>query len=275
MKRYRIPSSLLIISLLFLAAFMLKHPQRKPVLYIIGDSTVKNGDGTGKNGQMGWGSVITPYFDTTKISVRNHALGGRSSRTFITEGRWDKVLEDLAPGDFVIMQFGHNDSGPLDDTARARGTIKGTGDESKEVFNPIMKKQEIVYTYGWYMRKYVNDTKAKGATAIVCSLIPRNTFKEGKVARSGGSDYGGWASEVAKSTGAFFIDINALIADQYDKMGAEKVNAFFPADHTHTNDAGARLNAAAVIEGLKLIPACSLNKYLAATAKKDVTRSGY
>src|SRR5687768_18121597 len=80
--------------------------QQKPVLFIIGDSTVKNGDGTGRNNQMGWGSVIHPYFDTTRLSIRNHAIGGRSSRTFITEGRWEKVLEQLKPGDFVIIQFG-------------------------------------------------------------------------------------------------------------------------------------------------------------------------
>jgi Lysophospholipase L1 and related esterases len=74
------------------------------------------------------GTVITPFFDTTKIDVRNHAIGGRSSRTFITDGRWDKILETLKKGDYVIMQFGHNDASPLDDTARARGTIKGIGE---------------------------------------------------------------------------------------------------------------------------------------------------
>ena len=82
------------------------------------------------------------------------------------------------------MQFGHNDASPLDDTARARGTIRGTGDESKEIYNPIMKKNEVVYTYGYYIRKYIRDIKAKGATPIVCSLIPRNNWKEGKVVRS-------------------------------------------------------------------------------------------
>src|SRR4051812_7945818 len=104
---------------------------QKPTLFIIGDSTVRNGDGTGKNNQMGWGSVIDAYFDTTAISIRNYALGGRSSRTFITEGHWDRVLQEIRPGDYVIMQFGHNDAGPLDDTARARGTIGGIGDESR------------------------------------------------------------------------------------------------------------------------------------------------
>lgn len=256
---------------ILLISFLVLPQQRNPVLYIIGDSTVKNGDGTGKNNQMGWGSVIAPYFDTAKIKVRNEALGGRSSRTFITEGRWDKVMEDLRAGDYVVMQFGHNDSSPLDDTARARGTIKGIGEESKEIYNPIMKKQEVVHTYGWYMRKYVNDARAKGAIAIICSPIPRNTFVNGKVARAG-NEYGGWSQQVAKTTGAFFIDLNALIADQYDIMGADKVNAFFPVDHTHTNDAGARLNAAAVVEGLKLITDCSLNKYLAVQVEKVITQ---
>ena len=94
------------IFLVLLSSFMILKKQ-KPVFYIIGDSTVRNGDGTGKNNQMGWGTVIDVYFDTTKISVRNHALGGRSSRTFITEGRWAKVLETLKKDDYVIMQFGH------------------------------------------------------------------------------------------------------------------------------------------------------------------------
>src|SRR5215471_12245876 len=87
----------------------------KPVFYIIGDSTVKNGKGKGDGGLWGWGNFLDGYFDTTRISVRNHALGGRSSRTFITEGHWDVVLSTLKKGDYVILQFGHNDSGPLDD----------------------------------------------------------------------------------------------------------------------------------------------------------------
>src|SRR5688572_8117447 len=150
-------SYLLITAAIIVSAFssFVLLQQQKPVLFIIGDSTVKNGDGTGRNNQMGWGSVIHPYFDTTRLSIRNHAIGGRSSRTFITEGRWEKVLSEMKPGDYVIMQFGHNDAGPLDDTARARGTIRGTGDESREIYNPITKKQEVVYSYGWYMRKYI------------------------------------------------------------------------------------------------------------------------
>src|SRR6476619_7401283 len=90
-----------------------------PTLYLIGDSTVHNGNGDGSNGQWGWGEPLADYFDAAKIKVVNRARGGRSSRTFLTEGLWDTVMAALQPGDFVIMQFGHNDPGPLDETARA------------------------------------------------------------------------------------------------------------------------------------------------------------
>ena len=250
---------LLFLSLIFLTAFIFK--KETPTLYIIGDSTVRNGDGTGKNGQWGWGSFLADYFDTTKIIIENDAIGGRSSRTFITEGRWDKILSKLKKGDFVLMQFGHNDSGPLDDTARARGTIRGTGNESKEIYNPITKKQEVVHSYGWYMRKYVNDTKEKKAIPIVCSLIPRNEWENNKVKRSD-STYTGWANEVANSSGAYYIDLNNKIALQYEAIGASAVASFFPADHTHTNREGALLNAKVVAEALRHLKGKPLKKYL-------------
>lgn len=247
---------------LFLLAGLVWRDQR-PTLYIIGDSTVKNGKGRGDGGLWGWGNFLDESFDTTRIAVRNYALGGRSSRTFITEGHWEAVRSQLKPGDFVIMQFGHNDGGPLDDTARARGTIKGIGEETKDIYNPIMKKNETVHSYGWYMRQYVNDTKAMGATAIICSPIPRDMFKDGKVLRASG-DYGGWAKEVADATGARFVDLNDIIADQYDRLGADSVKGFFPGDHTHTNAAGARLNAAAVVSGLRGLKGLALDDFLKA-----------
>ena len=242
------------------AAAKLVSEDEKPAFYIIGDSTVRNGDGNGKNQQWGWGSFIANYFDTAIIKVSNQAIGGRSSRTFITEGRWDKIMATMEKGDYVIMQFGHNDAGPLDDTARARGSIKGTGDELKEVYNPIMKKQEVVHTYGWYMRKYINDAKSKGAIPIVCSPIPRNDWKNGKVMRSVDS-YGKWAREVATNEGALFIDLNELVASKYEALGADAVKPFFPVDHTHTNIDGAKLNAEIVVNALKDIKPGKMKKY--------------
>lgn len=248
-------------SILMMSTSFLLLKKEKPVFYIIGDSTVKNGDGTGKNNQMGWGTVITPFFDTTKIDIQNHAIGGRSSRTFITEGRWDKIIATLKKDDYVIMQFGHNDASPLDDTARARGTIRGIGEDSTEIYNPIRKIKEIVHTYGWYMRKYVRETKAKGAIPIVCSLIPRENWKEGKIIRSIDS-WALWAKQIAEQEGAYFIDLNELIAAKYEQMGEAEVNKFFPADHTHTNLDGAKLNAEIVASELKRINPGKIKRYM-------------
>ena len=248
-------------SILILASSFLFFKKEKPVFYIIGDSTVKNGDGTGKNNQMGWGTVIIPFFDTNRINVQNHAIGGRSSRTFITEGRWNKILETLKKGDYVIMQFGHNDASPLDDTARARGTIKGIGEDSTEIYNPIRKIREVVHSYGWYMRRYVRETRAKGAIPIMCSLVPRDNWKDGKVVRSADS-YALWAKQIAEQDGAYFIDLNELIAAEYEKMGEQEVRKFFPADHTHTNLEGAKLNAAIVANALKKINPGNIIKHM-------------
>lgn len=253
--------AMLLFGLLF-SSFLLKPT--KPALYLIGDSTVKNGKGKGDGGLWGWGSYLHDYFDTTRISVENDALGGTSSRTFQTKGLWDKVLEKIKPGDYVIMQFGHNDSSPLDDTARARGTINGVGEDEKEIYNPITKMKEVVHTYGWYMRKFVNDAKGKGATVVVVSPIPRNSWKDGKVNRNNVNSYGAWAKEVAQQTGAYFIDLNKLIADIYDKEGEDKVKTtyFGTKDHTHTILAGAQLNAKCVADGIRATSGLKLAKYL-------------
>lgn len=237
-----------------------------PTLFIIGDSTVRNGQGDGRNGQWGWGDLVGPYFDSSKINVVNWALGGRSSRTYITEGHWNKVLADLKPGDFVMMQFGHNDGGPLNDNSRARGTIKGVGNESQEIDNQLTGKHETVHTYGWYMRKYVEDTRAKGATPIVCSMIPRKIWRNGKIVLNSG-DYAGWAEQVANAEHAPFVNLNEIIARKYDAMGPAKVDPLFGDPHTHTTLAGAKLNAAAVISGLKALTNDPLASYFSKKAK--------
>ncbi len=232
----------------------------KPVLYIIGDSTVQNNDGNGKNEYWGWGTLLNPYLDTTKITLRNHAKSGTSTRTFITDGRWTKVLETLKNGDFVIMQFGHNDQAAINDTSRAKGTLKGTGEEVQEIFNLKTKQQETVHTYGWYMRKFIREAKEKGAIPIVCSLVPREKWKKGKVDRE--IDYVNWAREMAWAEGAYFIDLNQIIVQKWEQIGPDAVKIFFPGDHTHTNKKGAELNAGSVIEGLLANKDCPLNKFL-------------
>src|ERR671927_136687 len=90
----------LVVLVTFIAATaFIIHSQNKPTLFIIGDSTVRNEDSMG---HRGWGSHIANYLDTTKISVSNQAMAGRSTRTFIKEGRWDKVINAIKPGDFLI-----------------------------------------------------------------------------------------------------------------------------------------------------------------------------
>jgi lysophospholipase L1-like esterase len=229
-----------------------------PTLYLIGDSTVN----TPTKGQQGWGTPLPALFDQSKITVVNRARGGRSSRTFYTEGLWEEVRDSLKPGDFVLMQFGHNDGGPLGD-GRARASLKGIGDETQDVDNKTTGKKETVHTYGWYLRKYIGNAKAKGATPIVLSPIPRNIWKDGKVARAA-NDYGKWAAEAAKSEGAFFVNLNEIIAKHYEEAGQPKVaeTYFTPTDHTHTTPEGAKLNAACVVEGIRSLKDCPLANYL-------------
>ena len=237
-----------------------------PTLYIVGDSTVRNGKGDGANGQWGWGDLIGKYFNPEKINVVNWALGGRSSRTFITQGHWDRVVSALKPGDFVMIQFGHNDSGPINDDSRARGTLRGIGEETQEIDNLLTKQHETVHTYGWYLRKYISDTKAKGATPLICSLVPRKIWKDGKIVRNS-ADYAGWAADVAKAEGVPFLDLNNIIADRYEQLGPDKVNPLFEDEHTHTTLAGAELNAEAVISALKDLTKDPLANYLSAETK--------
>ena len=236
--------------------------QNTPTLFLIGDSTVK----VGTKGQMGWGEQIAKYFDATKIKIDNRARGGRSSRTFLTEGLWDATLKGMKAGDFVLMQFGHNDGGANYTGDRGRSSLKGNGDETKEVTHDG-GKTETVRSYGWYLRKYVADAKAKGATPIVLSLIPRNRWGEDvKVFRSGTNDYGQWAKEAAQAEAVSFIDLNSIVADQYDKMGKAAVDPLFGGDWTHTNPEGAAFNARCVVSGLKGLDKHPLAAYLAADA---------
>ena len=233
-----------------------------PTLFIVGDSTANNN----AQGAQGWGDPFIPHFDASKIKVLNRARAGRSSRTFITEGLWDQVLAAMKRSDFVLIQFGHNDGGAINDASRARGSLPGTGEETQEIDNLLTKQHEIVHTYGWYMRKMITEAKAKGATPIVLSLTVRNIWNDGKVERGSGH-YGQWAAELAKSQQVLFIDLTRMIADEYEKLGEEKVKALFGPDHTHTSPAGAELNASLVVEGIKALKNCPPKSFLLRGAK--------
>ena len=221
-----------------------------PTLFLVGDSTVRNGKGDGGGGQWGWGEPLVAFFDTSRVNVVNRAIGGRSSRTYITEGHlWDTVAL-LKPGDVVLVQFGHNDGGIPDEPTRARSSLPGVGDEVREIENPILKRHEVVHTFGWYMAEYVAAIESKGATAILCSPIPRKTWKDGKVVRNA-ANYGGWARAVAEREHVGFIDLDEIIGARYDALGEARVEPLFADPHTHTSLAGAELNAESVVIGLK------------------------
>ena len=247
----------LLVLLLIVIGFAAFRVAQKPTLFIIGDSTVKN-----NLPLVGWGNVIGDLFDTTQIKIDNHAMAGRSSRTFTNEGRWQKVDTLIKPGDFVMITFGHNDGSYPDTTKKNRGTLKGTGDETIELVWSDGRK-ETVHTYGWYIRKFVKDAKRKGGIPIIVSMTLRNQWDSisMKVKRAD-TNMVKWAKEVAEQEGVDFIDLNTIAADKYDLMGPAKVKEFYPGDHTHTNLKGASFNAATIIEGLSQLKSCTLNNFL-------------
>ncbi len=236
-----------------------------PSLWLIGDSTVKNG----AKDLRGWGEEIGSLFDPAKITVQNRALGGRSSRTYRDEGHWAKALAEIKPGDFVLVQFGHNDAGKVAGEFApgrpARASLKGNGEETEEAQVGTTEARETVHTYGWYLRSFIKEAKAKGAAPVVLSPVPRNDWKDGKVLRATGN-FGKWASEAALAEGVPFVDLNEIVARHYEELGEEKVKAFFPHEHTHTSAEGALLNARCVVEGIQNLQTLPLRGFLAPSA---------
>ncbi len=226
-----------------------KREQGKPVVFITGDSTVKNTD-RDSTGMWGWGSQAWRIFDENKITFINCAQAGRSCRTYLREGRWEKVYNDLQAGDFVLIQFGHNDIGELH-RGKHRGDIPGTADTSC-VSRVVLQDEaynEVVYSFGWYLKKMIDDCREKGATPILVSLTPRNEWQNGKIERRNDS-YGKWYREVAAETGCEFVDLHNITADALDGIGQEATKEYYNKDHTHTSLRGARLNAIGIAIGL-------------------------
>lgn len=243
-----------------------KRKEGKPVVFLCGDSTGKNED-KNPNGMWGWGSQGYTVFDSTKCVFQNQARAGRSTRTYIDEGLWEVVYNSLQPGDYVLIQFGHNDIGGIKD-GKERGVI-ATADDSSHVYRLESTGQfKVIYSYGWYLKKMIRDAQEKGAIPILLSLTPRNEWHEGNGHPRGfvypvkekkgkmyierrNETYGTWCRQVAKETGAEFVDVHNITADALDKKGPKKAASFFNHDHTHTSLKGARLNAQSVANGLR------------------------
>ena len=253
-----------------------KREKGKPVVFFTGDSTVKNADKE-DDGMWGWASQAATVFDESKITLFNAARAGRSTRSFLREGLWDEVYNSLEPGDFVTIQFGHNDICPITD-AKARGVIPGTKD-TLHVFKLDNGQYEVVYSFGWYLKKFIDDVREKGATPILVSLTPRNEWPGGKIERRDNS-YGTWYREVVAETGVEFIDMHNISADFLDKKFAvrqlpedkekakakvaelkQKAGTYFKQDHTHASKLGAQMNAQSFAKGLRQANS-DLAKYL-------------
>jgi len=223
-----------------------------PTLLIVGDSTASNGP------DLGWGDHLAHYFDTTKINVANRAHAGRSSRSYMVEGAWDKVLAEIKPGDYVMLQWGHNDGGDLGG-AKPRGSLHGLGEETQDVpqtTGVLAGKTETIHTYGWYNRKYIADTIAKGATPMMLSLTEQNIWKPDADGvphlAHGMAGYDKMEQEIAETAHIAYIDMGAVEADRLEKTGPEKTALLFPIDHTHTSAEGAELNAQSVVIALEI-----------------------
>ncbi len=220
----------------------------RPVVFLTGDSTVKNEDKK-KDGMWGWGSQAYTVFDSTKCTVVNCAKAGRSTRTYLNEGRWDEVYNSIRPGDYVLIQFGHNDIGDIDKN-KERGTI-ATADDTCHVYKLASNGQyKVIYSFGWYLKKFIGDVKEKGGIPVLVSLTPRNEWPGGKVERRNDS-YGKWYRDVVEATGVDFIDLHNITADALDKMGRKKAAKMFCHDHTHSSLKGAQLNAKGIAEGIR------------------------
>lgn len=165
---------------------------------------------------MGLGYFAPEYFDENKITVENHALGGMSSRTFYNR-LWPDVLKGIKKGDWVIIELGHNDNGPYD-SGRARASIPGIGKDSLNVTIQETGEKETVYTYGEYMRRFINDVKKRGAFPILMSLTPRKAWddEDSTIVTRVDKTFGLWAKQVAKKEKVPFIDLNEISAKKFE-----------------------------------------------------------
>lgn len=225
---------------------------QKPTLFLIGDSTMANKENPDKNPEHGWGQVLAQFF-TTGIEIQNHAMNGRSSKSFRTEGRWDKVEKQLKKGDFVIIQFGHNDQKVKDST---------------KFTNPYTQ-------YRANLERYVNEARAKGATPILMTSIVRRDFTENGVLVDTHKEYPLVVRMVANDMKVPFVHMQLLTEQLEVSYGPEKSkklhlhykegeDPYYPKgkdDDTHLSTLGAESVAKLAVKSLKTLKT-GLEKYI-------------
>lgn len=221
----------------------------KPIVFITGDSTVKI---DGKSDMVGWGQLANEVFDTLACTPLNCAKAGRSTRSYLNEGRWDAVYNTIQPGDIVLIEFGHNDIGEIG-KGKDRGTLPFSKDTCHVYKRALDGEYEMVYSFGWYLRRFIHDVREKGGTPVLVSLTPRNEWPDGKHIERRNDTYGKWYREIAKTENVLFLDLHNITADALDKIGKEQAKAYYCHDHTHNSIKGARLNAVNIANGLRQI----------------------
>ena len=243
-------------------------------LFVIGDSTAARG----RPPIQGWGEPFLAFFDPSKINAVNASRGGRSSRTFITDGTFSKVLDQLKPGDIVLIQFGHNDVFPLNDKV-ARGSLHGLGENIVEIDNVATKKHEVVHTFGWYLRRMVTDIRTKEATPILLTLTVRDRFNaDGTIERlpdpkvdladtnrfTAPPMWSVWTEQVAASQFVPLLDVHNKIADRDDQQGRAVAETYYysPRDPTHRNAKGAAADAQDTLSCLRALEGSAFDDYL-------------
>ncbi|KAH8594785.1 rhamnogalacturonan acetylesterase [Bisporella sp. PMI_857] len=214
-----------------------------PKLLICSDSTTANYASTSV--LQGWGYYIGTYLSFT---VSNLARNGRSTRSFINEGLWSSLLSSTVAGDFVLIEMGHNDDGdPTTDTAD-RATLPGIANNSV-VVTTSTGATETVYSFGWYLRKMISDVRAKGATPILSGMVNRNYWSGSTLQSSW--PFADYAKAVAAQTAVEYVDHTRYSVALFQAMGATQAKTYFPNDNTHTNWAGANLNAQTFVQAVK------------------------
>ncbi|KAL4784778.1 SGNH hydrolase-type esterase domain-containing protein [Aspergillus varians] len=219
-------------------------------IYLAGDSTMASST-------PGWGDYIA---DSVSFSVSNQAIGGRSARSYTREGRFQTIADSLQAGDYVVIEFGHNDGGSLS-SDNGRTDCPGTGDETCEtVYDGVA---ETVLTFPKYLENAAQLFLGKGANVLISSQTPNNPWETGEFVYSPNRfvEYAQLAAEVA---GVEYVDHGAYTASIFEALGADKVNSFYPVDHTHTNAEGSGVVADAFLKAV-VCSGVALNDVLTTT----------
>ncbi|TBU46251.1 SGNH hydrolase [Dichomitus squalens] len=211
-----------------------------PTVYLAGDSTMaKGGGGTGTEG---WGQYLGYSLN---IPVVNDAVAGRSARSYTEEGRFQTLVDTVKSGDFVVIEFGHNDGGSLSTTDNGRTDCPGDGEQT--CTSPTTG--ETVYTFVFYEVEAGKALQAKGANVIFSSQTPDNPWESGTFEYTP-SRFVGYAQKAASTIGAAYVDHGQYVANRFQSLGLSTVDSFYPNDHTHTSPQGANIVSAAFVKGV-------------------------